>query len=211
MMELLYDNRKILYLIIAVFAFCMFIKWLCLRGGDRLPFINSYMFTGTMGAGKTYMSVQTATAIIRKRRRLSLICRVLPFIALIWPHARIEPKIYSTYPIVRNYRKATKSERREMKAARKASKQEVRKLKFKERYELRCGGHKHPRIRKYIPVFYPPLKPGHLTGDIKVEEGSIFVIGEAGERSSPYTRALSSKPGGSYVNGKSYQVEILLP
>ena len=109
MSEFFYDNRKLLYLILAVFAFCMFIKWLCLRGGDRLPFLNSYMFTGTMGAGKTYMSVQTASRIIRRRRWLAFACNVLPFIAYIWPQARIEPKIYSVYPIVRRYRKATKS------------------------------------------------------------------------------------------------------
>lgn len=180
MTQFFYENRQLMYLMLGIFAVCMIIKWLCLRGGDRLPFLNSYMFTGTMGAGKTYMSVQTATAIIRKRRRLAFVCRVLPFIALIWPQARIEPKIYSTYPIVRNYRKATKSELQVMKAARRASKLEARKLTLKERYELRCGGYSHPKIRKNIPVFYPPLKPGHLTGDIKVEEGSIFVIGEAG-------------------------------
>ncbi len=156
------------------------IKWLLFRNGDKVPFLHSYMFTGSMGSGKTYLATDQAIKIINRRSFWHRVYNVLPFIAWFFPSVAVEPKIYSTYPIVKYYRKVTEAEKKQFKEARKKEKKRLKKMKFKEVYELRIGGYRLPKVLKKIPVFYPPLLHEHLIGQKKCEEGSIWVISEAG-------------------------------
>lgn len=172
-------NKQIVYALIIV-AVIQFIKWLIFRNGDKIPDVCSYMFTGCMGSGKTYLSTLQATRIINRRLIKYRLVKIFPFLAYVFPSWQNCPRVYSTYPIVEYYRRCSDEELDQMKQARAEAKKEYKALKFKDRMQLRKGGYKIPKVTKKIPVFFPPLEFEHIIGQKRCEEGSVWVISEAG-------------------------------
>lgn len=171
---------KLLVYILVGFLIVQIVKWLMFRNGDKIPDLYSFMFIGGMGSGKTFLATLKARMVIMRRSIKRKLVNVFPFLAYIFPSWQNNPRIYSTYPIVEYYRKASDEELKAFKKERAAAKSELKKMKLKERLELRKGGYKLPKVEKRIPVFYPPLEFEHVIGQKRCEEGSVWVISEAG-------------------------------
>ena len=179
-MELQLDGKKILLLILILVGYFL-LRRLVFKGTTKVPRLQAYMFTGTMGSGKTFLSAETAKAVIGRRRLPYVLSRLFPRLTTLFkPSWGVEPMIYSTYPIVKRWDTLKLREwLPKVKERIKAGWWFLRQ-KHKVRCELRAQGFRLPEARRRVPVFYPPLKLEHVLGVEKCPEGSVWVIGECG-------------------------------
>lgn len=173
-------TQQIVYwgVLIAIF---FLVRRAVFRGTTKVPTLQAYMFTGTMGSGKTFLSAETAKRLIKQRRLKHVLSRLFPRLAtLFFPDALEEPLIYSTYPIVKYWEARPFKEWLGLLKERYKALFAFLKLSHKDRKELRLQGYRLPSAKRKYPVFYPPLKLEHVLGAEKCPEGSIWVIGECG-------------------------------
>ena len=187
--------RKYLIPVIVVIALWHILLFIAKRGGDKLPKLHCYLFSGSMGSGKSYSAVECARSTWFSRRLHNVIYKLffwvekLPFKYLkhIFPEEwKYGSEVYSTYPIALRWKRLKLKERF---SRRRKYPKEIKALKVRlqkeelteaERVEIT---HRMKFLRMTMrrdPVFCKPLLAEHLMGEEKLPENAVIVIGEAG-------------------------------
>lgn len=187
--------RKYCIPVLVAIALWYILLFIAKRGGDPIPRLHCYLFSGSMGSGKSYCSQSLARSFYGTRRLQYAVYRIFFWVEKLpfkwcktlfpeeWKHSC---EIFSTYPIATKWKRLSRKERRRRKSSHTLQIQLLKMhlqrddLTEGERLEARHRI-KHLRMTmKRDPVFCKPLLPEHLLATEKLPENAVIVIGEAG-------------------------------